>query len=82
MVKNNIRNKNGITLSGLVITIVVLLIIGWGTVENGLVLYSLYFAWAYLSLYFLFLKKILKKERFLQIVIIIRCIIMLYFNIN
>ena len=79
----NIKNKFAKTsILWILFSIIVLLIIGLGTVENGLVLYSLYFAWAYLSLYFLFLKKILKKEKFLQIGIIISCIIMLYFNIN
>lgn len=33
---------------------VILCLVGWGTPENGLVLYTLYFSWAYISLVFKF----------------------------
>lgn len=39
----------------------ILCIIGWGTSENGLVLYSLYFGWAYIALCFMALEKISSK---------------------
>jgi hypothetical protein len=39
----------------------VLCIVGWGTAENGLILYSLYFGWAYFCLAFLAIEKSLKK---------------------
>lgn len=38
-----------------------LCIIGWGTVENGLILYSLYFSWAIVSLVFMFMEKMLQS---------------------
>ena len=63
-------------------SVVVLLIFGWGSTENGLTLYSLYFAWSYLVLYFVFLKKILKKDILFKIVILGSCLIMFWFNIN
>ena len=79
----NRKNKFCIT-SGLWIlfSILILLIIGWGTVENGLVLYSLYFAWAYLSLYFMFIKKVFKSRKIFISLILITSIIMIIFNIT
>lgn len=40
----------------------ILFVIGWGTAENGLLLYALYFAWAYVVLIYQFLKKTLKNS--------------------
>lgn len=40
---------------------VMLCILGWGTAENGLVLYSLYFAWAYLGLIVMLIEKIFAR---------------------
>ena len=37
---------------------VMLLILGWGTAENGLILYALYFGWAFLALLFQLVEKI------------------------
>ena len=37
---------------------IMLLILGWGTDENGLILYSLYFGWAFLVLLFQLVDKI------------------------
>ena len=34
----------------ILISAVILIVVGWGTFENGLVLYTLYFGWAYLVL--------------------------------
>jgi hypothetical protein len=39
----------------------VLCLVGWGTAENGLILYSLYFGWAYFCLVFLAIEKALQK---------------------
>lgn len=36
----------------------VLLLLGWGTTENGLILYSLYFGWAFLTLLFQLVEKV------------------------
>ncbi|MBQ8535186.1 MAG: hypothetical protein IJ463_05835 [Bacilli bacterium] len=42
-------------------SMLILLIIGWGTAENGLILYSLYFGWAFLLLLFQLIEKIENK---------------------
>ena len=63
-------------------SVFVLLIVGWGSTENGLTLYSLYFSWSYLVLYFVFIKKIFKKDILFKIVILGSCLIMFWFNIN
>ncbi|GHV79031.1 hypothetical protein AGMMS49944_08220 [Spirochaetia bacterium] len=39
----------------------ILCLIGWGTAENGLILYTLYFSWAFISLIILGFEKILSK---------------------
>ena len=60
-----------------------LVILGYGTRENGLILYSLYFNWAFVSLIFLLLKKLLqnKKKIFITISIIL-IVLLVIFNIN
>lgn len=79
----NKKNKMAIiSILWLTFSAVILLIVGWGTAENGLILYSLYFSWAYMILYYLLLKKIFTKHNWFKFVVAISCIIMLYFNIN
>ena len=62
-------------------SILVLVLIGWGQPENGLILYGLYFAWAYLILYFMFWKKILKNIKLFKIVMSFSIILMLIFHV-
>ena len=62
-------------------SILVLVLIGWGQPENGLILYGLYFAWAYLILYFMLLKRVLKNIKLFKIVMYISIIFMLIFNV-
>lgn len=65
-----------------IFSFLILCVFGWGTQENGLILYSLYFFWAYISLIVLFINKII-KSRFLKLGIYsIIIIIMLYFNLS
>jgi hypothetical protein len=60
----------------------ILCLIGWGTAENGLILYSLYFGWAYFSLVFLAIEKIFIKLLFVKNIIFITIIVVLaYINI-
>jgi hypothetical protein len=49
---------------------VLLGLVGWGTAENGLILYTLYFSWAYLVLAFLALDALLKKWKTAQSVVL------------
>ncbi len=41
----------------------ILVVIGWGSSENGMILYSLYFAWAYISLVFCFIERLVKHKK-------------------
>ena len=59
-------------------SIFVLVLVGWGSIENGQILYSLYFAWAYYILYFMFINKI-KNRKIFKMVITISIIIMFIF---
>ena len=40
---------------------VLLVLIGWGAKENGMILYTLYFGWAFISLFIMLINKIPKK---------------------
>jgi len=42
---------------------IILVLVGWGTAENGLILYSLYFAWAYILLIYKFIRYLIKDQR-------------------
>ena len=59
---------------------IILCLIGWGTKENGLILYSTYFAWAFYSLFILLIKKITKNKRAFSIIMIIIIGIMFIFT--
>ena len=60
---------------------VILCLIGWGTQENGLILYTLYFSWAYLSLFILFFKKIFEKEKIRNFVYLLVIVAIIVVNI-
>jgi len=60
----------------------VLCLVGWGTAENGLILYSLYFGWAYFCLAFLAIEKLLQKVPRVKYAVYIALIaILAYINI-
>lgn len=44
-----------------IFSFVLLAVIGWGTWETGLILYALYFGWAYFLLLFRLIEKIAEK---------------------
>lgn len=50
-----------ICISWVAFSFVLLCIIGWGTNENGLVLYTLYFSWAFLSLAYMAIESMVGK---------------------
>ncbi|MDR1002267.1 MAG: hypothetical protein LBL82_03220 [Oscillospiraceae bacterium] len=55
----NMKNKFAqICMAWTVFSFVILCVVGWGTQENGLVLYALYFSWAYISLIFMLFEKV------------------------
>ena len=45
-------------------------LVGWGTVDNGLMLYSLYFGWAVICLVFRFIDRLLDRIRPVKIVLL------------
>lgn len=51
-----------ICMSWVAFSIIILIVLRYGTRENGLILYSLYFGWAFVSLLFLLLKKLLQTK--------------------
>ena len=67
-----------------IFSFVLLCIVGWGTKENGLVLYSLYFSWALVVLMYNLLKYIfdkLKISKYFKYCIICIAILMLIYNL-
>lgn len=50
-----------IAFGWLIFSFIILVIVGWGTVENGLIIYGIYFSWAYFILIYLLFDKILEK---------------------
>lgn len=58
----------------------VLFVMGWGMQENGLILYSLYFAWSYFILIFLLLKKLFKNKVLFTVSMSVMLFIMLWTN--
>lgn len=66
-------------------SVIMLLGLGWGTVENGLILYALYFSWAFLILLFQLIEKIEDTLNFHFLVPLLTCITvvsLLYINIQ
>lgn len=64
-----------------IFSFVLLSIIGWGTSENGLILYALYFSWAFIILTFMAINKIpLQKVKYISMVAI--CVCMFLFNLH
>ncbi|HHV10182.1 MAG TPA: cytochrome ubiquinol oxidase subunit I [Clostridiales bacterium] len=61
----------------IIFSFIILCLVGWGTAENGLILYSLYFYWAFYALVFLFFEKLLSKYFVLKHVVYAALIILL-----
>ena len=69
-----------IAIGWVTFSFIILFVVGWGTQENGLVLYSLYFFWAYIILYYYFIRKIFRNNVAFKIFVILSCLIMFVFN--
>ena len=61
-------------------SILLLCIMGWGSQENGMILYSLYFAWAYIVLLYSLFNKIIKNVKLKTIFLFLVCLV--FFSIN
>jgi hypothetical protein len=58
----NAKNKFAqISLGWVLYSLLMLCVIGWGTRDNDLILYALYFSWAFVALAFLAITSLLKK---------------------
>lgn len=55
----------------IVFSFLLLGVIGWGTIDNGLMLYTLYFGWAYAAMGFQFVDRVLEKHRTAKIVVLL-----------
>ena len=65
-------------------SVIMLLGLGWGTKENGLILYALYFGWAFLVLLFQLVEKIESKlniKFLIPVVTMVAVIALLVINI-
>ena len=63
-------------------SLVLLLLIGWGSPENGMILYSLYFQWTFSALVWLLAEKILNRHRTtLRLTVLAAAAGMLWFNL-
>ena len=72
-----------ICMAWVTFSIILLIALGYGTRENGLILYSLYFNWAFVSLIFLLFKKLLQnKPKLFIALIVILIVILLIVNIK
>lgn len=68
----------------ILLSLVMLLGFGWGTRENGLILYVLYFGWAFFILLFQLLENIndiIKNKYFIPVCTFLLITILLYFNV-
>ena len=80
----NRKNKfSAIAALWTVMSFVLLCIIGWGSAENAMIIYSLYFGWAYTVLLFMLFTRLSKKIRFkllVPIVCLVVTVILVIFN--
>ena len=70
-----------VSIVWVIFSVIMLFVLGWGTQENGLVLYSLYFGWAYFVLIFQLLQNIFKNPKVFKIAIAVLIISMLCFSL-
>ena len=70
-----------VSIVWVIFSVIMLFVLGWGTQENGLVLYSLYFGWAYFVLIFQLLQNIFKNPKAFKIAIAVLIISMLCFSL-
>ena len=64
-------------------SLVLLGIVGWGTIDNGLMLYTLYFGWAFLAMGFSFLDFLLSRWRTAEIGLVLVLILVVgLYNVN
>ena len=80
-IKNRKNKLSVISFLWIVFSFIILCLLGWGTKENGLILYSLYFSWAYLVLIYQLIGNLIKNKKLKVIVIVSICVLLLCYNI-
>lgn len=60
---NRKDNFSQIAFVWCIFSFILLFLIGWGTSENGLILYTFYFSWAFICLIFKLIEKLLHKHK-------------------
>jgi len=61
---------------------VIMCVVGWGTSENGLILYSIYFSWAYVCLAFMAIERLFSKIPKIKYSLLVTIVvIMMFINI-
>lgn len=74
----NMKNKFArVSIAWVAYSMVLLILLGWGSQENGMILYSLYFGWAFLSLLILLIEKLPKKLNIIKYIIYVSAIVFL-----
>ncbi len=80
-IKNRTNKLSFISFLWIIFSFIILCLFGWGTQENGLILYSLYFSWAYLVLIYQLIGNLIKNKELKVIVIVSICVLLLCYNI-
>ena len=79
----NRKNKMAlVSFLWILFSFILLVVVGWGTKENVLILYSLYFAWAFYSLIFLLLNKIKNRKIFITLTSLLITIMLIFTSIE
>lgn len=50
-------------------------LVGWGTIDNGLMLYSLYFGWAFISMIFRFVSRVFSRVRPVKLAVLMALVL-------
>lgn len=80
VIVNKEKRSSIISFYWIIFSVAMLVILGWGTQENGLILYALYFGWAFNVLLFQLVEKI-RIKRFFHIVCFSSIVGMLAVNV-
>ncbi|MFA5603439.1 MAG: hypothetical protein WDA12_01105 [Bacilli bacterium] len=71
-----------VSFGWIIYSFIILCIMGWGTSENGLILYALYFSWAFIILIYKFIQKLFDNDLMRKIVLSTIIIGILFINTN
>lgn len=78
---NRKEKKSYLLFGWILFSTIIMVVLGRGTSENGLNLYSLYFGWSFVILIYMLLKKIIKNEKILNVIVCVLMVCLLIVNI-